>query len=64
MGKTRNYTHISYIIIKLALWRIWICNNSKMHLLLLYVYFVIAGHKFEENRAAIAKTDSWKLAQF
>ena len=27
LDKTMSYTHISYIILKLALWRIWICNN-------------------------------------
>ena len=41
---TRNNTHISYIILKLALWRIWICNNFEKQLLLLYAHFVIAGH--------------------
>ena len=27
VDKTRSYTHISYIILKLVLWEIWICNN-------------------------------------
>ena len=44
LGKTRSYTHISYIILKLVLWRIWICNNLEKQLLLLYAHFVIAGH--------------------
>ena len=29
LDKTRSYTHISYIILKLVLWGIWICNNFK-----------------------------------
>ena len=45
LDKTRNYTHISDIILKLALWKIWICNNLEKQLLLLYAHFVIAGHK-------------------
>ena len=44
LDKTRSYTHILYIILKLALWGIGICNNFKYQLLLLYAHFVIAGH--------------------
>ena len=45
LGKTRSYTHVLYIILKLVLWRIWICDNVELQLLLLYAHFVIAGHK-------------------
>ena len=47
--KTRSYTHISYIILKLLLWRIWICRNFEKQLLLLYAHFVIAGHILQKK---------------
>ena len=65
LDKTSSYTHISYIILKLSLWGIWICDNFEKQLLLLYADFVTAGHIYPVMSTKCYNGNvNWRRIQF